>query len=822
MASLLADLRYAFRQLWKNPTFTAIAVAALALGLAVNIAIFTVVNTVMLSPLPYPHADRIVQLGRKFDRGVGYSISVPKYFAWRSNQAFEAAAVYDFGALGMNLGISNPPDQIKATHVSAEYFKVLGFAPEVGRSFSSDEDRPKGPAAVVVTYGLWQSHFAGNRSLVGQTIQLNGTSFPVVGILPKSFHPQPEVDVYLPLQADPNSTNQGHFLNVAARLRPTSTLAQAQAQATAAGEQFRQTFPKYMDKGESVIVEPMRDALIRDVRVALLVLSGAVLLVLLIACANVANLLLVRASVRQRELAVRAAVGASRGRVIQQLLTESVLLAGMGGVLGFVMGAWGVRALLALVPGNIPRLTEENGVHAALPLLDWNIVIFSIGIAVLTGLIFGTFPALQASKANVASNLRESSGRSGTGMKHNRIRSVLVVSEVALALVLLVGAGLLIRTFIGLQNANSGLDPRNVLTVQTSLAGGNYATSAKVTALSEQASRRIEALPGVEAAASSIVLPVEAGIDLPFSIAGKPPARGDYEGDEQWRSVSPHYFQVFKIALLRGRAFRDADSANTSHVVIINEAMAKRYWKDKDPLGQVILIGKGLGPDFEEPAREIVGIVASVREDGLQNTDVGVMYIPQSQVTEGLTKLANSVIPLSWAIRTNANPMAMRIPVEQALRATDGQLPISRERTMETVIAKSVARQDFNMLLLTIFATIALILAAIGIYGLMSYTVEQRSQEFGIRMALGATAAQIRSMMLLHGARLAMIGVAVGLALAYAMTRLLSSLLFGVKAVDPLVFAAVAVVLATIAVFATLIPAARATVVDPVTALRSQ
>ena len=802
--------------------FTAIAVAALALGIGANIAIFTVVNAVMLSPLPYPQPNLMVKLGRKFGQDIGYSISIPKYFAWRRNQAFDSMALYDFGSLGMNLGVSQPPDQIKSTHVSAEYFKVFGIAPALGRTFSSDEDLPKGPPAAVITYSLWQSRFGGDRGLVGHTIQLNGASYPVVGVLAKGFQADPEADVFIPIQADPNSINQGHYLNVAARLRPGATLASAQAQASAAGEQFRKEFPKNMDKAESVSVVPMRDAVVGEVRVALLVLLGAVAMVLLIACANVANLLLVRASVRQRELAIRAAVGASRGRLIRQLLTESVLLAGLGAVLGFALGSWGVRALLSVVPGNIPRLTQEDGVHAAIPLFDWNVVLFAVGVALLTGIIFGTLPAFRAARANVASHLKESSGRSGTGMKQNRIRSILVVSEVAFALVLLIGAGLLIRTFFGLQNANSGLETHNVLTVQTSLAGGNYSSTAKVDSLVKQAVQRIEAIPGVEAAASSIVLPVEAGVDLPFAIAGRQPAQGNVEGDEQWRSISPHYFSAFKIPLLRGRVFADSDTSNSSHVVIINEAMAKRYWKDQDPLGQTIFIAKSMGPPFEEGARQIVGVVGTVRESGLKNADTGVMYIPQSQVQEGLTTLANSVIPLSWEIRTATNPMSLRIPVEQALRATDSQLPISRERTMDAVISATVARQNFNMLLLSIFAAIALILAAIGIYGLMAYTVEQRSQEFGIRMALGASGAQIRRMMLTLGAKLAVIGVAVGLALAYALTRLLASLLFGVKSADPLVFSGVGSVLAAIALLATFIPATRATAVDPAIALRSE
>jgi predicted permease len=820
MAPLFADLRYAVRVLRKNAGFTAIAVAALALGIGANTAIFTVVNAVLLDPLPYAQPERLMKLGLKTPAGNQYSNSVPKYMAWRRNDAFEGLTIYDFGGLGMVLGSGDPPDQVKAAHVSSEYFKVFGVSPIIGRSFTEAEDLPKGPQAAVISYSLWQSRFAGDRAMIGRTVLLNGAPFPVVGVLPQGFRPSPEADVLLPMQADPNSTNQGHYLSVAGRLKPGVTVAAAQEQMKAVGEQFRRANPKWMQPNESVAVVPMREAMVGDVRTALLVLSGAVALVLLIACANVASLLLARASGRQRELAIRAAVGATRTRMIRQMLTESVLLAALGGVLGFALGAWGVRTLLALVPGNLPRLSDAAGNLTAIPLLDWRVAAFTVGTALCTGLLFGTFPALQSSRTDLASNLKESSGRSGTGLKHNRVRSVLVVTEVALALVLLAGAVLLIRTFAGLENANAGIDPRNVLTVETSLAGGSYATTAKVDNFATQAVRRIEAIPGVEAAAAMVVLPVESGVDLPFNISGKTPAKGDYNGDAQWRSVSSHYFQVFKIPLLRGRVFSDTDSGNSSRIVLINEAMAKRYWKGEDPVGQVITIAKGLGPQFVDPPRQVVGVVGTVRENGLQKADIDVMYIPQSQVPEGLTALANSVLPLAWAVRTAAGPMTMRVSIERELRAVDGQIPISRERTMEKVIADTVARQSFNMLLLSIFAGVALVLAAIGIYGLMSYSVEQRTQEMGIRMALGANRGDMLRLVLTQGMKLTVAGVLLGLALAYGLTRLLASLLFGVGASDPATFGLVAGVLALVALVAAYIPARRATAIDPAIALR--
>jgi predicted permease len=416
----------------------------------------------------------------------------------------------------------------------------------------------------------------------------------------------------------------------------------------------------------------------------------------------------------------------------------------------------------------------------------------------------------------------EASGRSSTGRKQNRVRKVLVGAEMALALVLLVAAALLIRTFVGLSTANPGIDPHRVLTLQTSLAGGNYTTTGKVDNLTIQVVRRIEALPGVQAAAMTIALPTENEIDLPFTIAGKPPKSGPYNGDEQWRSVTPHYFAVFKIPLLRGRLMNERDLTNSARILVINQAMAKKYWPKEDPVGQVITIGKGLGPQFDDPPRQIVGIVGNVRETGIGDSDVGVMYIPQSQVPEGLTQLANNVLPTSWCIRSSMDPNSLRVAVQKEFQAVDGQMPISKVRPMEEVIAQGVSRQHFNMLLLSIFAGIALILAAIGIYGLMSYAVEQQTQELGIRMALGADRGRVLKLILRQGMTPAGIGVLAGLAVALGITRVLASLLYGVKAYDPATFTIVAVILSVVALLATYIPARRAMNVDPVVALRDE
>ncbi len=823
MSSLLSDLRHSLRVLTANPGFTTVAVAALALGMGANTAIFSVVNAVLLAPLPYPHSERIMRIERGFKGDVGDSVSIPKFMAWKkANQTFQAMALYDFSGPGLNLGSGDRPQPIKGIHVSAEYFEVFGVSPAFGRSFLPQEDQPNGPKAAVVSNDLWRNRFGSDPSLIGKAILLGGDPYTVIGILPATFHSDPPADVFIPMQADPDSTNQGHYLLAAGRLKPGATLDSAKANMVVAGEQFRTANPKWMDKSESVAVVPLRDAVVGDVRLALLILVGAVGFVLLIACANVANLLLARAAGRQRELAIRTAVGASRGHLIRQLLTESVLLSTIGGVFGLLIGAWSVPLLLAVSPGNLPRINDEGHVASVVSALDWHVLAFTFAIALLTGVLFGLLPALRISKLDVNSVLKEASSRSGTGLRHNRVRSILVAAEMALAVILVAGAALMIRTFVGLRSVQPGFDPHNVITMQTSLSGGRYDSAAKAENMTRQVVEHIEALPGVRAAAATVMLPVDSlGLDLPFNIDGRPPAKGNlYNGDELWRFGSPHYFSALRVPFLRGRAFDQRDTGNSARVVIINDAFAKKYWPKADPLGQRITIGKGLGPEFEEPSREVVGVVANIREMGLSGGDRPVMYVPQSQITDGLIKLANNVIPLNWIIQTAGDPSSLSTAIQHEIRSVDSQLSASKIRTMDQVISESTARQNFNMLLLTIFAGLALLLAAIGIYGLMSYTVEQRTQEIGIRMALGADRGDMLKLVVRQGMLLTGIGVVIGLAASFGLNRYLASLLFGVKATDPVTYAAVAAILVSVALLACYIPARRATKIDPLVALR--
>jgi predicted permease len=823
MGSFVSDLRHSIRLLIKTPGFSVIAIAALALGIGANTAIFSVVNSVLLQPLPYPEPDRIMRIQRVYKSGdISSSTSIPKFMAWRNNnQTFDGMAIYDFAGPGLNLGSGDRPEQVKGIHVSEEYFRVFGVTPAQGRTFLPQEDQPGGPRAALISHALWQNQFGSDPALVGKPIILGGDPYTVVGILPSGFRPDPPADVFIPMQADPNSTNQGHYLLVAGRLKPGVTMQAANANMKVAADRFRKTNQALMSPDESAGVMPLRDALVGDVRLPLLILVAAVSFVLLIACANVANLLLARAAARQREIAIRTAVGASRGRLVRQLLTESLMLGLISGLAGFVLGAWGVRVLLALSPGNLPRINDAEHAASMVTALDWRVLAFTIGVSLLTGILFGLFPAVHVSRMDVNSALKETSGRSGTGLRQNRVRSLLVISEMALAVILLTCSAFMIRAFLGLRSAQPGFDAQNVITMQTSLTGGKYDTTAKVDNMIRQVIQRIESLPGVQSAAAVVQLPVEGGIDLPIIIDGRPLDKGNpFHGDEQWRFATPHYFAAFHIPLLRGRAFDQRDSGKAERVVIISQAFAKRYWPNDDPLGKTMSVGKGLGKEFEEPSREIVGIVGNVREAGFSGTDQPVMYVPQAQITDGLTKLANGVLPLSWVIRTAIDPASLSIAIQHEFLAVDGQLPVSKIRTMQQVISESSARQNFNTLLLTIFAGLALLLAAIGIYGLMSYTVEQRMQEFGIRLALGAATRDMLGMIVRQGMLLAGIGLAIGLGSAYALSKLLAKVLSGIKVNDPVAYSAVAVTLIAVALFATIIPGLRATKVDPLNALR--
>ena len=815
MDTFVSDLKYALRMLRQSPGFAAAAVSALALGIGANTAIFSVINTVLLKPLPFPEPDRIVALMNSSPQGSGPAASVPKYNTWRKRtNSLQYVSAYDTGGPGLNMTGGDRPEQLKGIHVSYQFFELFGAHTAVGRTFTPEEDRPRGGNVVVLSNGIWHRRFGSDPAIAGKGISLGGELYRIVGVLaPFAF--DPPADLYLPFQADPNSTNQGHYFRVAARLKPGVSLGAAKADLNLAGQEFKRLYPNALGPNNTFSVEPMQQLEVRNVRTALYVLLGAVGCVLLIACANVANLLLARATGRSREIAIRFALGAGRSRIVRQLLTESVLLSLLGGALGLVIGVTGVRALLAINPGDIPRIGEDgSGVT-----LDWTVLGFTLLLSLITGILFGLVPALHGSRADLNSVIKESGARSGSSGRSNLARSLLVVSEVALAMVLLVGAGLLIRTFAALHHVAPGFDPHNVLTMDTSLTGSRYDHTTAIDQISRQILERLHAVPGIEAAAASSYLPLQGGLGLGFRIEGRPLTNGPDHGGAAWNYVTWRFFDVFKIPVVRGRAFTEQDNGTAPPVVMINEAFARQYWKNENPLGHRLIIGGGMGPDFAQPPREIVGVVGDARDGGLNNDPFPATFVPLAQVGDAYTKLNNTFMPLNWLVRTKVSPFSLSGPIQHVFQEA-ANLPVSHMRSMDQIVIQSTARDQFNTMLLGIFAFVAILLASIGLYGLMAYSVEQRTLEFGIRLALGADSRLLRNMVVRQAMILAAVGIAIGLGAAYGLTRLMSSLLFEVKPTDPTVFASVAALLGIVAFFASYLPARRAIHLDPAVALR--
>ena len=820
MDTFLQDLRYALRTIRQNPAFTFAAVAALALAIGANTAIFSVVNTVLLRPLPYPDPDRLVAFTTTSPQGSGFGASPTKFNNWRRQTGVvQDVSAYRFSVVNLTEG---EPEQVATAHVSADFFRLFGAPVAAGRTFSADEDLPNGGHVVVLSEGFWRRRFGGDASVVARKLSLNGEPYEVVGVLgPFDTEaiqtPIGPPDLWLPFQIDPNSTMQGHFFVAAGRIKPGVTVAAAKSQLGQAATEFREMFPTALGRQATFGLDPMQDIIVRNVRGSLWVLVGAVTFVLLIACANVANLLLVRATVRRREIAIRAAMGAGRARITRQLLTESVVLSMIGGVLGLGLGMAGIRALLAVNPGNIPRI----GVNGAGVSIDWRVLAFTAVVSVVTGLVFGLVPALQSSRLDLNTTIKESSGRSGSGFRQNKARALLVVAEMGLALVLLVGAALFIRTFLALRTVNPGFDAHQVLTLRMSLRGDRFTNTAPVAQLMRDGAERLNALPGVEVAGAACCVPLEGGFGLPIIVEGRP-LDGPSHGGGGFAPISPTYFRAFKIPIVRGRAFTDQDTGGAPGVAIINSAMAKRYWPTGDPLSDRITIGKGLGPRMELAGRQIVGIAGDVRDGGLNRDPQPIMYVPWAQMPDAHSANLLDITPLAWIVRTRGEPYAMSANIQRELRIVSGGLPVAPPRTMDEVLVRSTARSDFNMILLTTFAVAALLLAAIGIYGLMAYSIQQRTQEIGIRMALGAGAPAVRNMVVRQGMSVALAGVAIGVASAFGLTRVLASFLFGVTARDPLVFVGVPLLLSAVALAGVWLPARRAAKVDPVVALRTE
>jgi putative ABC transport system permease protein len=821
MRTLWQDLRYGARTLWKNPGTTFVIIVALALGVGANTAIFSVVNAVLLRPLPFDNPEQLVVVWETNPaRGVQAGTpSPPDFREWRQRtQAFEQMAA--FYEEDYNLSGTGEPERLSGAVASANFFSTLKVNAAAGRTFQPDEEQFGAHRVAVLSHGLWQRRFGGNTQILGQTINLNNQPYTVIGIAPPDFQlAGVRAELWTPMAFAPGdryNTRGNHFLNVVARLKPGMSIAQAQADMDVITRQLAEAHE--MNAGLGAKVVPMHEEAVGSYRPALLVLLGAVGFVLLIACANVANLLLARSAARQKEFALRATLGASRLRTVRQLLTESLLLSVLGGGLGLLLAMWGVDLLVALSPAELPRVAEIG--------VDGRVLTFTLSLSVLTGIVFGLAPALQASHLDLNEALKEG-GRSVTGGKRTRrLRGALVVAEIALSLVLLAGAGLLINSFWHLTQVSPGFKTDNLLTMQIALPESKYPPGEphRVQALYRQLLERVATLPGVQSVGATSSLPLAAGgWGKLLSVEGRPaPPSLETIPLVQYRHVSANYFSTLGVSPVKGRLFTEQDNANSPPVALINEEMARRFFPGEDPVGKRIwmgppesmLPGGALPQGYSFPRLTIAGVVNDVKHQGLNQQAGPEVYTPHSQ---GAGETQRSMF---LAVRTTVDPLSLAAAVRNEVRAVDKDQPVADVQTMEQRLAASLAGPRFNMLLLGLFAAVALALAAVGLYGVMAYGVTQRTHEIGIRMALGAQRSNVLRLVVRQGMLMALVGVALGLAASFALTRVMASLLFGVSATDPLVFTIIALLLAVVAFIASYIPARRAIKVDPMTALR--
>jgi putative ABC transport system permease protein len=804
MGTILQDLRYGIRVLWKSPGVTLIAVLALALGIGANTAIFSVVNAVLLRPLPYAQPEQLVVMWRTTPkRGITQGSSSFLNFADYRAQNSSFAALTAYSSTSSALAGRETPAQVQGIRATADFFKVLGTGPLMGRTFMPEDERAGGVPVVVISYGMWQGRFGSDPNIIGQQIMLDGQSKTITGVMPASFQFQfvddpPEFWEPLDPTGELNKQRGANYLQVLGRLNAGVTLEQAETEMKGIAARLEQQYPD-ANAGRSVHLVSALEDMVGELRPTLLVLLGAVALVLLIACANVANLLLARAAGRGREIAVRVALGASRWRIVRQLLTESVLLSALGGGLGLLLAVWGIDLLGAVVPADIPRFGETD--------LDLTVLSFTLGATILTGLIFGLAPALSASRLDLNEALKEG-GRSATeGRARNRLRSLLIVAEVALSLMLLIGAGLLIKSFIRLRNTDPGFDAKRVLTTSLSMPSIKYKEDEQITRFVEQTLERISRIPNVEAVGAGMPLPFSGNtMNISFTVDGQPvPAPGD-EPISGARIITPAYLQAMSIPVIRGRAFTAQDKADAPKVILINETLARKYFPGEDPVGKRLTLG------LNDINGEIVGVIGDVRSSSLSKEAGPEFYVPLEQVPFS---------DLSLVVRTSFDdPALVAESLRAAVQEVDKDQPLYEVRTMNSLIANSVARQRFSMTLLALFAAFALLLACVGIFSVMSYLVTQRTHEIGIRMALGAQTRDVLRMILGRGMTLTLIGIGIGLAASFALTRVMRGLLFGVSATDPLTFTGVSLLLALVALAACYLPARRAARVDPMVALR--
>jgi putative ABC transport system permease protein len=799
------DLRYGFRTLLRNPGFCAVAVLALALGIGPNTAIFTMVNAVLLQPLPVPGPNRVVMIwGTVLKSGFDQMpVSAADYLDWkRQAHSFDQmSAAFAIPEFGLNISGVGDPERVSAALASREFLPALGIHPIVGRNFLPAEDAPGGPPAVLIGNALWQRRFHSDPAAVGRTLTVDGIPRTVVGVVPHELGELVAADLWLPTAIDPNNPQrQQHEYGIVARLKAGVTVAQARAEMTVIAKRLERAYPA-SNTGWGVTLFPMAEMFTGRIRPVLLILLGAVGLLLLIACANLANLLLARAATREREIAIRGALGAARGRILRQLLTESLVLSCGGGALGLVLAVWGVRAMRGAVPDMFPMLQHMR--------LDLPVLAFTFGISVLTGLLFGLVPAWRASRTDLNTTLKEAAGRAESAGGSQRIRSFLLASEVAFAVLLSISAGLLLRSFVRVTEIDPGVRTANILTLMISLPETKYNTPRKRSDFYKNLMDRLEALPGVRSAGAVMILPLRVSILSfrigvnGFDIEGRPPVAKDKQPLADYRTATPGYFNTMGIALRRGRLFDRHDDQDAKHVVVVNEAMVRKQFPHENPLGRHILMGERL---------EIVGVVADAKLYGLDAPIEPAVYVPLMQ-NPGVFREA-------IVVRTEGDPAAMAPTVRREILKLDPEQPASNVRTMQQVLSDSLMLRRVSMLLLTIFASLALTLATVGIYGLTAYAVSRRTHEIGLRVALGASQPQILRLVVGRGLLTSLIGAGIGMAAAFELTRLLSGMLYGVTATDPLVFAGVPLLLVGVSVLASYLPARKAARIDPLVALR--
>src|SRR5436853_5011616 len=808
-ADLWQDLRYALRTLAKNPAFTSIAIVAIALGIGANTVIFSAVNAVLLRPLPFKNPEQLVMVWENATH-LGFpknTPSPPNFIDWqRQNTAFAGRAA--MSERSFNLTGVGEPDRLDGRRVSANLFDLLGVPALLGRTFVPDDDRP-GTHVVLLSYSLWQRRFGSDSNVIGRAITLNGESYNVIGVMPRSVHLPAYGNwndkVWVPIAfTNEETTERGnHFLDVIARIKPGITLKQAQAEMETIAARLAKEYPRYNTR-IGATVTPLHEEVVGDIKPALLILLGAVGFVLLIACANVANLLLARAAVREKEIALRLALGASRSRLTRQFLTESVLLALLGGGFGLLLALAGIRVLKTFIPVTISQTQTIS--------IDGKVLVFTALLALLTGIVFGLAPAMHASHSNLNDSLKEGGRDSAIGKKGNRLRDLLVVGEVAVSFILLIGAGLLINSFLHLRNLDPGFRADHLLTMKVDLSELRYPDGERRSVFFDEVLRRIRALPGVQSVAVAGNLPFTYnGDSMSIAVEGIPdPPPGQWP-DVIYRAIGPGYFSTMGIPMIRGRDFTDQDKADSKNVVVISEKTAQHYWPEQDPIGKRLKPGR---TDSDVPWREVIGVVKDVRQNDFIAQPKMQMYLNYRQLKN---VAANALV-----VRTSVEPMSLATSVRNAIWAVDKDQPVADIDTMDHVISEAIARQRFSMLLLGVFATLALVLAAVGIYGVMSYSVAQRTHEIGIRMALGAQRADVLKLTIGNGLKLVGAGLLIGLAGAFALTRVMSSLLFGISATDPITFLAISLTLLAVAIVASYLPALRATRVDPMLALRYQ